>query len=327
MSVLIDPYMFELSSEQEILDNISFFMKIIKITSYKEYNKRIPIAIYRGMVEKMQRREVQPFPIQITQIQDRDLKASINQLNKMFGNALIRSVESIDIDECGGDQEFSVRDDVEMVQDEHYFELLSTLLVPCYSKSTELDSRILTGNKKQGKQIGDSFELVCGCENHDYQRQYVFISVDDLISDKDKVIEELKRKRKGGEIPVSNSVVAMMGSHHNHIQANKKKFSELEDLSAQNKAVLRLLKELGLFKIIFGAFSPNGVKAVGTMSVQGVASKETQDIVTVKFSAETQMVIETDLYFPKGIGELLGKYFNSEQLTYQEVKRIIEKIG
>lgn len=87
-----------------------------------------------------------------------------------------------------------------------------------------------------------------------------------------------------------------------------------------------MLKELGLFRIIFGKFTPNGVKAIGTMSIQNVDSKDSQDIVTVNFSAETQMVIETFLYFPKGIGELLKRYFKSEQLAYQSVENMIEKI-
>ena len=86
------------------------------------------------------------------------------------------------------------------------------------------------------------------------------------------------------------------------------------------------MKELGLFKIIFGRFKPDGVKAIGTMSIQSVASYDSQDIVAVNFSAETQMVIETLLYFPKGIGVLLKRYFESEQLTYQTVKNLIEKI-
>lgn len=77
MSVLIDPYMFELSNEQEIRDNIAFFMKVIKIASYSEKSKRIPIAVYSGMVEKMQKRAIQPFPIQISIIQDRDLRVQL----------------------------------------------------------------------------------------------------------------------------------------------------------------------------------------------------------------------------------------------------------
>lgn len=326
MRVMIDPYMFELSSEQEIRDNITFFMKVIKLVTCSEKDKRIPIVVYRGMLEKMQKRELQPFPIPISDIQDRGLKGQIIQLNKLFSNALISSVESVDIDECDGNQEFEVCNDQEMVEDEQYFELLSILLIPCYSEVVNLDSRILTGKKEKGKQIGDTFELVCNCDARNYHRKYEFISIDDLIPDKDKVIQTLKQKKKSGEIVVSHKVVASMGSHHNHVQANSKKFSELDDLSARNKGVLYLLKELGLFKIIFGEFTPNGVKATGTMSIQNVDSNDSQDIVTVKFSAETGMVIETFLYFPKEIGELLRKYFKSEQLTYQAVVNLVEKI-
>lgn len=326
MSVLIDPYMFELSNEQEIRDNISFFMNVIKIVSYPERSKRISIAVYSGMIEKMQKRAIQPFPIQLSTIQDKDLKSTIIQLNNLFSNALIRFVENIDIDECDGNQEFVVRNDEEMIEDDHYFELLSTLLVPCYLETVDLDSKILTGNKENGKQIGDTFELICNCNTREYQKTCNFISVDDLVSDKDKVIQILKQKKKNGEISVSSTVTANMGNHHNHVQASKKKFSELDDLSLQNKIVLRLLKELGLFRIIFGKFTPNGVKAIGTMSIQNVESKDSQDIVIVNFSAETQMVIETFLYFPKGIGELLKRYFKSEQLTYQTVENMIERI-
>lgn len=326
MSVLIDPYMFELSSEQEIRDNITFFMNVIKIASYPEKCKRISIAVYSGMIEKMQKRAIQPFPVQLSMIQDKDLKSAIMQLNSQFSNALIKFVENIDIDECDGNQEFIVRNDEEMTEDDHYFELLSTLLVPCYSETVNLDSKILTGNKENGKQIGDTFELVCNCDTREYQKPCNFISVDDLVSDKDKVIRELKQKKKKGEISVSSTVTVSIGNHHNHVQANKKKISKLDNLSSQNKIVLRLLKELGLFRIIFGKFTPNGVKTIGTMSIQNVDSKNSQDIVTVNFSAETQMVIETFLYFPKGIGELLKRYFKSEQLTYQVVENMIEKI-
>lgn len=35
MSVLIDPYMFELSDTQEIKNNISFFLKMIKLCTKK----------------------------------------------------------------------------------------------------------------------------------------------------------------------------------------------------------------------------------------------------------------------------------------------------
>lgn len=224
MSVLIDPYMFDLSNEREIRENISFFMDVIKIASYPEKSKRVPIAVYRGMIEKMQRRIIQPFPIHISMIKDRDLKSMIMQLNNSFNNVLARYIENIDIDECDGNQEFEVYDDERMVKDDYYFELLSVLLVPCYAEHVKLDSKILTGNKEKGKQIGDSFEIVCNCDIHKYQKQCKFISVEDLVSDKDKIIQELKRKKEIGEIQIRNKVVATMGSHHNHVQSNKKSF-------------------------------------------------------------------------------------------------------
>ena len=61
------------------------------------------------------------------------------------------------------------------------------------------------------------------------------------------------------------------------------------------------------------------------MSIKNVEEKEQQDIVSVKFSAETGMLIITSLYFPKGVGEILHNYYYSEQLTHKNVSELIEK--
>ena len=151
MNVLIDPYMFELTDEQEIRDNISFFLKIIKLSSVPEKEKCLRIALYKGMVDRIQSRSIQPFPIQISKIEDRDLKSIILQINQSFSNILLESIESIDIDGCDGDQAFLV--DGEEVTDDKYYELFSTLLVPCYLNNLFLDQRILTGKKSEGKHI------------------------------------------------------------------------------------------------------------------------------------------------------------------------------
>lgn len=327
MRVLIDPYMFELSSEQEISDNITFYLDVIKIASSIEKEKRIFIAIYKGMIEKMQNREIQPFPIKIGMIQDIDLKDTIVQLNNSFSNALIKFIEDIDINQCSGNQEFEVSNDVEMKEDMHYFELLSTLLISCYSETIKLDSRILTGNKVKGKQIGDSFELVCKCDKNSYKQDYNFISTNKLFSEREKVVLELKKMKNNGEINISKTVDASMGNHHNYVQANGKKFSNLDDLSLRNRRVLSLLKKLGLLRIIFGKFKSKGMKEIGTMSIKKVDLKDSQDIVLVDFSSETNMVIETSLYFPKGVGGLLEHYFKSEKLTYKSVNELIDKMG
>ena len=156
-------------------------------------------------------------------------------------------------------------------------------------------------------------------------QKYQFVGIGDLLPIKDKVIRILKEKRKNGEIPIVNRVQARMGDHHNHVQADGKKFDWLDELSAQNKSVLCLLKELGLFKIIFERFVPAGIRAIGTMSIKNVEEKEQQDIVSVKFSAETGMLIITSLYFPKGVGKILHNYYYSEQLTHKNVSELIEK--
>ena len=53
MSVLIDPYMFELSDTQEIKNNISFFMKMLKLCNKSDDDEKLRIAIYKGMLKRI----------------------------------------------------------------------------------------------------------------------------------------------------------------------------------------------------------------------------------------------------------------------------------
>lgn len=51
MSVLIDPYMFNLSSETEIRKNLEFFRKIIHMSIIQE--ESIQIALYKGLIDRI----------------------------------------------------------------------------------------------------------------------------------------------------------------------------------------------------------------------------------------------------------------------------------
>lgn len=62
------------------------------------------------------------------------------------------------------------------------------------------------------------------------------------------------------------------------------------------------------------------------MTIYSISKKNTQDIVTVKFNAETGFQIITDLYFPKGIGQLLQDYFKKNQITYKNMSELVDKI-
>lgn len=325
MRVLIDPYMFELTDETEIRNNIYFFRDVIKLARNHEGEKKIAIALYQGMLERMESRFISFFPLPISKIQDSELKDTVVQLNRLFRNVLQESIEGIEIDGCDGEQEFLVNN--ESILDDRYFELFSMLLIPCYSENINFDDRILTGNKVQGGQIGEQHVLECGCEKHKYLRKCRFAGVEEFISAKERVVEKIKQEKKGGKIVVADSIEVGMGVHHNHVQASKKEVQTLADLSTKNKNVLRLLGEVGLFKIIFGKFTPTGMREVGSMGIQSVREEKTQDILIVKFSAETGMVIETFLYFQKGMGKLLYTYFQNEQMLYKNVSELIEKTG
>ena len=326
MSVLIDPYMFELSDAQEIKNNISFFMKMLKLCNKSDDDEKLRIAIYKGMLKRICQRTIQPFPINIQAITDSDLKNTILQINKSFNHALLESIESIDIDECSGEQEFKIIDENGIAEDDSYYEMFCMLLIPCYSKHEDIDDRILTGIKKDGRQIGDHFQIQCSCFDYNYIKQCMFSGIDEFISDKEKVIEFLKKKKRKKEITIVDIVSAEIGEHHNHVQADGKKFSTLSELSIKNKKVLKLFQNLGLFRIVFGRFTSQGVKAAGTMTIYSISKKNTQDIVTVKFNAETGFQIITDLYFPKGIGQLLQDYFKKNQITYKNMSELVDKI-
>ena len=326
MSVLIDPYMFELSDAQEIKNNISFFMKMLKLCNKSDDDEKLRIAIYKGMLKRICQRTIQPFPINIQAITDSDLKNTILQINKSFNHALLESIESIDIDECSGEQEFKIIDENGIAEDDSYYEMFCMLLIPCYSKHEDIDDRILTGIKKDGRQIGDHFQIQCSCFDYNYIKQCMFSGIDEFIYDKEKVIEFLKEKKRKKEITIVDIVSAEIGEHHNHVQADGKKFSTLSELSIKNKKVLKLFQNLGLFRIVFGRFTSQGVKAAGTMTIYSISKKNTQDIVTVKFNAETGFQIITDLYFPKGIGQLLQDYFKKNQITYKNMSELVDKI-
>lgn len=217
MSVLIDPYMFELSDAQEIKNNISFFMKMLKLCNKSDDDEKLRIAIYKGMLKRICQRTIQPFPINIQAITDSDLKNTILQINKSFNHALLESIESIDIDECSGEQEFKIIDENGIAEDDSYYEMFCMLLIPCYSKHEDIDDRILTGIKKDGRQIGDHFQIQCSCFDYNYIKQCMFSGIDEFISDKEKVIEFLKEKKRKKEITIVDIVSAEIGLSLIHI--------------------------------------------------------------------------------------------------------------
>lgn len=320
MGTLIDPYMFELSDEKEIESNIPFFQKMIKLCN----EKKLCIFFYKDMINRINKRGIQPFPIKLEDISDRDLKRTILQINSSFNHALLPMLEYIDIAECDGNQQFKIYNENDMENDGNYFEMFFTLLIPCYLKTVKIEDKILTGNKKTGKHIGDTFRIECSCDQNKYIKDCIFSGLEEFVSEKEKIVDSLKKKKVTGEIQVIKNIPAELGDHHNHVQT--KKFKTLNDLTLKNKKVLNLLQEIGLKKIIFGSFAPLDGKQIGTIKICNVEQKDTQDIIKTKFIAETGFQIETDLYFPKDVGVLLFKYFQREQIAYRNMNELLDKL-
>lgn len=325
MSVLIDPYMLWLSDENEIKNNIPFFQSIISLCTNPDYTKRLSIALYKGMIDGILQRQLFPFPIRSDVIKDYDLKKTVLILNQAFSNIILKEIESIDIDGCLGQQNFEVEDDNTMKEDDKYFEMLSILLTPCYKPNICIDDRIITGKKKEGKQIGDRYSLKCTCSQKEYIKKFIFVCVDSFFSRKDQLVLEIKKQRK--DILISTNIKASMNEHHNHIRADGKSFSYLDDLPFKSRQVLKCLKFLGLYEIKFGRFYPETRKQVGNMVILKVEDQSTSDILVVKYFSETEFTIITSLYFPKGMGQKIREYFGDDELTYNNVMELIETTG
>lgn len=192
MGILVDPYMFELTEEKEIQNNISFFMQMIKLCK----TERLKILFYKGMLDKIHNRAIQPFPIMLENIYDKELKETIIQINNAFSNMLLESIESIDIEQCSGEQEFEVNDGKDILNDSKYYEMLVTLLIPCYLKDITIENKILTGNKKNGKQIGDKFQIECSCHKSNYMKECIFSNIESFVSKKELILRSLRQKKK-----------------------------------------------------------------------------------------------------------------------------------
>ena len=326
MGIVIDPYVFELSLNEEIEEGIIFFKGLIDLCKEGASKENIRLILYKGVIDRIQVREIQPFPIDIKNISDIELKKTVMILNDRFNNLLLSRISIIDVDECCGNQEFEMENISEMYEDEKYYEMSCVLLNECYDGHHEIMDKIITLNNRQGRKIGETFTIKCRCLEKEYCRTYMFAGIEDILSNETKAIKNIRLLKRDGRIDIAKEVIASMSDHHNHIQADKKSFEYLHDLSRKNSRVLKLLQKIGLFKIIFGRFTSQGVKAIGTMKIIGVENKETQDIVSVKFNAETEFQYITELYFPVGVGDCLKEYFGDNLLEYKNVNEFIERI-
>ena len=306
--ILIDPAMLMLQGEEEIMNNIDFFRNIIDLSN----SKQISLCLYEEVLKNIISRQIAPFPIKIQDIKDKELKESLLLLNDSFNRSIMNNYQKIDIDNCQGSQEFTT-DRMEFEKDSDYYAFFSMLLTPCYA-SYDISEKIMVGEKSRGLVKGEQVTILCNCEKANYERTYIWVSPEDLLTEQQKAVKKLSSIIKENNVSFVSSPEIKKSEHHNHVQGED--FNCYKQLSSQNKRVLNYLRYFGLYRIIFENFSPDTSYEVGTVKIVKVAENDNSDIIAGWFYGCMDFKIFVEMYFPKGIGRALEIY------TCGEISRI-----
>ena len=313
-TVLIDPEMFMLPKE-DIEKNIDFFENIIELNN----SRMLTIGLYDEVIDKILKREISPFPINIHEIHDKKLKEKLLLLNNAFVTKIMEDFQKIDIDSCGGTQEF-VTDRRELEESEDYFAFFSMLLSNCYC-TKQLSENVLVGIKTTGLCQGDTINISCRCEKN-FTKEYRWIPPESLLSNKQKAEQEIQKVNLGSLFIKSPEVIR--GDHHNRVQ--NEEFNCYEELKTKNKKVFNYLRYFGLHKIIFERFLPDESREVGSIKLIGIEDWDSFDIVTGWLYGCIGFKIFIKMYFPKTIGKLLYTYFDDE-ITRKSVDELKSSLG
>ena len=317
-NVLIDPKMLMLETEDDVVRNIDFFRTIIALSN----SGYITICLYKEIINQIVTREITPFPIRLADIEDPNLKESLLKLNESFVRTIMSNYVEIDIDVCQGQQEFQTnRKDLEGINE--YYDFLGMLVTPCYSEQ-DISESILVGETKDGISEGEKVELFCKCTEQEYRRQFQWVSPNDFLSVQQKALENLRSiKRTQGLVFVCSPEVRK-SHHHNHIQNGD--FTCFEELTRKNKRVFSYLRYFGMSKIIFANFSPDTTYECGSIKLTGIQETADSDIVEGWFFGELGFRIFVKMYFPKGVGATLYRYFKDEILR-KSIEELITVLG
>ena len=302
--VLIDPQMFMLEKEEDIARDIEFFVDVINLIN----SGMIEVCLYKEIIDKLMATAFQPFPINVNDIQDNNLKHKLILLNNNFNRSIMNKHLIIDIDSCYGNQVLST-DRIELENVNEYFVFFNMLLTDCYCEK-KIDNRILVGNKKKGIINGETLNLSCNCEKTNYTRRYKWILPNDFLTDRQKAIKELRYEvHKNANMFICSPEVKR-SDHHNKVQ--KEEFTCYEQLSVKNRRILDYLRYYGLRKIEFKDFSPDTSREIGTIKIIKMEQNNGSDVISGWLFGCIQYRVLVELYFPIGIGKLLHTIIDTE---------------
>lgn len=312
--VFIDPAMLMLQDEDLIEKNIDFFRKVIALSN----SRQITLCLYKEILEHISSRQIYPFPININDVTNRELKEKLLLLNSSFTTSIMNNYQEVDIDNCQGSQEFKT-DRSEYEEKSDYYAFFCMLLTSCYASTNTCD-KILVGKKYEGILEGEQTTICCSCDRKEYEKTYFWVSPDDYLTKQQKAIEQFRTIIKEKNKLYVASPEVKRADHHNHVQNND--FNCYEQLTAKNKRVFNYLRYLGLFRIIFANFEPDTSYEVGTIKIVKVDQTADSDIVTGWFYGCVDFRILVEMYFPKNIGTTLVAYAQGElsRIKMEELK-------
>ncbi len=317
-NVFIIPQMFSLSNKSQIIQNINFYQDTIELIN----QKIIRVCVYPEMYSLLQE------PIRLESIQDPGLKEECKLINRLFVGKILNERYEVDIEECGGTQDFKVSE--AFISDKAIYGISQYLLINCYTDlvgKERIDNRILCGKKGNGELLysGDLF-ISCACEQRGpISHQFMFCWPHDLFDKKTYAITVLRDKcfRKVYSFNSSPELV-LDGDHHVYFQDSTPNC--FDDLSRANKSVLRILQSFGLSRLHIHDTHGGSWGSPGEIKVdEEFAPSDSKTCVTGSLRGENNTVVTIELQFPEGIGALIvdaiGRNWNTRNL--KKLKQIV----
>lgn len=304
----IDPTMFELKDEDQIKKNIEFFQQIIKLCN----NGTLNIIIYKDLLKKLQNRSIIPFPINVSNLSDSELKEQILLLNTNFQNCIQNAWFETDIEECLGDQEFNT---TPYMKDE-YYELLCIMNSTCYNCNLEGVNTVLIGELNNSPKHGFELKLTCSCLKKTFSEKYTWNNPKALLSIKDEQISLLKSI----ELSKINDPTVNRGDHHAPFSPGNHSIKRFSDIPSKSRIILNILRYFELRTITLKDFTPSTKEIDGTIIIAYSEENSTNSILYGKIYINGYCN-SVELFFPCNVAKCIERYCD-KKIDYKTITEL-----
>lgn len=323
---LVDPIMLCLEDPLLVSPNLKFYSIVIELIR----QKRITLLAYDEMLKILAGKitandewKPTPFPIDLKNISDPVIRKEAESVNRTFSSFFLHHHKKLEIDACGGDQDYTVNE--RFPEKSIEIDLMFHMLTNCYcDEQNRVSNSILSGKNVDGSLLrSESIIQRCGCSLVDEFEQVIhFIWPDDLIDPSIISTEKLARIITPELYNASPSVITD-GTHHTYIQDTA--ITDYKTISKSNKSVLKMLRHLGLSKIHLHAAFPYSSGKEGEIKITSSEEDIENDNIQGILYGENNNCAEVELSFPSGIGKLIigsiGRQW-TEDKTNDLVKRV-----